>query len=124
MRDDLPHALSNALTPFGVGADLGIQTLRPTLDAFSARYGGLWVGGRATLTQHALTFEPSAMNRKLHAHGHALRLDIPLAAIDAVETRFGMVTRIIDIVAEGATVSIRCFRSEQFATSIRRARED
>ncbi|RYD62691.1 MAG: hypothetical protein EOP58_12765 [Sphingomonadales bacterium] len=124
MRDDLPDALSEAIAPFALGAAIGIRTIGPTLDALSACYGGLWVGGRATLTQQSLSFEPNAINQRVHADGHTLRLDIPLVAIDAVISRFGILTGIIDIVAGGATVSIRCFRSKQFAASIRRARED
>lgn len=92
------------------------------LDLFARRFGGLWVGGTATLTDEALIFEPNRMNRLVHEDGSALRLDLPLAAIDAVSTRSGFVSGIIDVKAQGALFSLRSFRAAAFAARIEDAR--
>lgn len=100
------------------GAVNPIEATKSVLTAFADHYGGLWVGGRATLTDTMLTFEPNVLNRLLHENGEALRLDLPLAAIDQVATRFGWFTGIIDVTAQGAVFSLRCYGSKGFAAKI------
>ena len=108
--------------PLGAGAKLGLASAQTTLDAFARIYGGLWVGGRAILTEESFTFEPNALNRAIHENGESLRLDLPLGAIDAVTTRFGWFTGIIDIDSRGSVFSLRCYGSKRFAANIEIAR--
>lgn len=104
------------------GAAEGLKALDSVLDAFADHYGGLWVGGRATLTASTLTFEPNALNRFVHEEGAKLRMDLPLGAIDKVTTRFGWFTGIIDVAALGAVFTLRCYGSKTFAAKIEVAR--
>ncbi|MEA3031324.1 MAG: hypothetical protein QOG13_2649 [Sphingomonadales bacterium] len=121
-------ASSEAVEIIGEVADIvapvptDIRSLLDGLDFIRARYGGLWVGGKATLTEAELTFEPNALNAWVHEDGAALRLNMPLAVIDSVRTRYGFVTGIIDIEALGAIFSLRCYRSRAFAAEIEMAR--
>ncbi len=36
------------------------------IEGFRQSHGGLWVGGRVTLTDSALEFSPNAVNRVVH----------------------------------------------------------
>ncbi|HEX6604543.1 MAG TPA: hypothetical protein VF027_06665 [Sphingomicrobium sp.] len=103
------------------GVKTGWAAAERVLAAYADHYGGLWVGGTATLTADALAFEPNAMNRLVHENGASLTLDLPLAAIDDVVARGGFVTGIIDVIADGTSFSIRCFKSKPFAETIRSA---
>lgn len=91
------------------------------LERFREQHGGLWVGGRVTLTPDALTFEPNALNRAVHTGLAAQR--IPLAGVASVADRFGWVTRIIDVRQDdGSLFTFRCFGAPAFARQIEAAR--
>lgn len=115
-------ALSVVSRQGGPGAALGMASIQPTLDAFARFYGGLWVGGRVTLSERVLTFEPNAINRAIHENGDSLRLDLPLRQIDMVRTRFGFISGIVDIVTDERIFSLRCFGAKRFAARIDAAR--
>ena len=68
---------------------------------FKQAYGGLWVGGKAVLTQSALEFSPNALNRGVQKG--QLDIRIPLTEITAVQTEPAAVTNIIVIEGPGLT---------------------
>jgi len=79
--------------------------------------GGLWVGGRVTLTSESLGFGANALNAMAHANDtdHAIRLD---RVVD-VRDRFGILTRIVDVTLDDGTVfTFRCFGAADFAEKI------
>ncbi len=82
-------------------------------------YGGLWVGGKAVLTQSTLEFSPNAVNRSLQKG--ELDIRIPLTEITAVRTESAAITNIIVIEGPVLTFKVRCFRAEKFAEQIRTA---
>ncbi len=47
----------------GLKSVVGMDAVAPVLAVFKRAYGGLWVGGRATLTATDISFHPNAMNR-------------------------------------------------------------
>lgn len=122
MSQDAAAAIGRVAGALGAGAKMGLESAHLTLDRFASRYGGLWVGGRASLTDTMLMFEPNALNRMIHENGETLRLDLPLEGIERVETRFGWFTGIIDVTAGGAVFSLRCYGSKTFAAKIEAAR--
>lgn len=122
MSNQAVAEISKFVGRFVEGAAINPKALQATLGAFSEHYGGLWVGGKATLTDRALLFEPNALNRFIHENGDALQLNLDLKQIDSVTTRFGWLTGIIDITMGDAVISIRCFGSKAFATNIERTR--
>ena len=119
--------VANALiedAEFGPGAGLrrtmdvagATESVSFVLDRFKSHYGGLWVGGRLTLTDEALTFEPNAMNRAVHKE--LAVVTIPLTTITAVETLPGFVTKIIAIRAGHHIFKARCYGAKAFATHL------
>jgi hypothetical protein len=88
------------------------------LSAFRQAYGGLWVGGRATLTPSSLTFHPNAVNRAMQTG--TLDIVVPAAAITGVQVLRGVLTKIIAVeTVGGSVVKIRCFGAREFAEQIR-----
>jgi hypothetical protein len=90
---------------------------KDVLKQFQKAMGGLWVGGSATLYGTKLQFRPNTINRMVHADDYSL--EIPLSEITEVGVRFGMVTRIIDIVTAHGKFSMRCYGAKNFAETIR-----
>ena len=84
--------------------------------------GGSWVGGNAWLTHETLRFRPNLVNRMAHRNAETLGIAIPLGDIRSVAERFGLATRIIDIETAAATLSLRCYRAQAFASAIDAAR--
>ncbi|MGD9785755.1 MAG: hypothetical protein AB7E80_14650 [Hyphomicrobiaceae bacterium] len=89
-------------------------------DLVARMSGGYWVGGTATLTDHALYFAPNGMNASLQ--DGISNFAIPLASVRDVRWRWGVLTGIVDIVTAEATRSIRCFNAKAFARKIDAAR--
>jgi hypothetical protein len=80
------------------------------LSRFAKRYGGLWVGGRLTLTGRTLEFHPNAVNRAMNRG--TLDFVIELRDITAVEVEPGVFTKIIAV-----QVGERCFRARCYGAS-------
>jgi hypothetical protein len=97
------------LTPWG-------HQTEATLDRFKAAHRGLWVGGRATLTEESLSFHPNSVNRGLHSG--RLDFEIPLPDITSVEVLSAFVSSVIVIRTAGSDVRIRCFRAQDFGRQI------
>jgi hypothetical protein len=81
------------------------------------RYGGLWVGGRVTLTPAELGFAPNGANRLLHDGDPSVA--IPLAAIRQIDVEPGLVTKIVAVTWRGGVARFRCYRAARFADQIR-----
>lgn len=91
-----------------------------SVDWLRQRMGGLWVGGRVTLTSDAVWFSPNALNAAAHEHDTAQA--VALEDIVDVKDRFGWLTRIVDVEArDGTTLTFRCFGAPAFAQKIREA---
>ncbi len=99
----------------GPGGRLGTSAVKKLM-------GGLWVGGTAYLTEDAIEFHPNGLNRAVHKDPDELSVVLPLKSLNAVETRFGLFTQIIDLKTAIGTLSIRCYGADKFAKKIDAAR--
>lgn len=95
-------------------------TVGGVLEAFKNYYGGLWVGGRVTLTDSHVIFAPNAVNRAVHTG--TLDISIPLTEITHVECLPGMVTKIVAIRTADGVLKVRCWRAPALATAVEQAR--
>ncbi|WP_143773392.1 hypothetical protein [Skermania sp. ID1734] len=89
----------------------------PGLTWARKRYGGLWVGGRVTLTSRELTFTPNAANKLLHQGDPSFA--VSLADIRRVDVEPAFFTDIIAIEWTGGLQRIRCYGATRFADKIR-----
>jgi hypothetical protein len=119
----LANALfANARMADGLGGSLGVANpVNAVLDGYAAAYGGLWVGGKATLTDQSISFAPNGLNKVMHHNGGDLRFDVPLDAVRSVGFRKAFVTSIVVIMIDGGQFSFRCYGAKDFAEEIRRA---
>ena len=83
--------------------------------------GGLWVGGKATLSPARLTFVPNAVNQALHSSPNQLNLSVPLTEIVDLQVRRGLITDVIDVQMHSGNCSFRCFKAKAFAVEIEQA---
>lgn len=111
--------VANALVE-GAGASGPLGVLDPVLDQFRQQYGGVWVGGRLTLTPTTLEFHPNGVNRL--ANTGPLDLEIDLRRVESVEVQPGVLTKIIAVqVGGGRVVKARCFGAAGLADQVRAA---
>jgi hypothetical protein len=87
------------------------------LGRFRKYYGGLWVGGTATLTNSQLSFEPNAMNRL--AQVGELSVVVPLNQINEVTLEKGFFTNIIVVKTSTSTLRLRCYGADEFMQRVR-----
>ena len=111
--------VANALVEDARGSG-PLAVLDPLLDQFRQQYGGVWVGGRLTLTPTTLAFHPNGVNRL--ANTGTLDLEIDLRRVEAVEVQPGVLTKSIAVqVGGGRVVKVRCFGAAGLADQIRAA---
>jgi hypothetical protein len=96
------------------------RTVGVVLAAFKNYYGGLWVGGRVTLTDSNVIFEPNALNRSVHTG--TLDISIPLSEISHVKCLPGFVTKIAAIHTAGGVLKVRCYGAPALVAAIEQAR--
>lgn len=90
---------------------------RAGVDIAKSLVGGIWVGGRATVTTHRVIFEPNAVNRALHANVGGVA--VLLSSLTDVRVRWGFITSIVDFGTSEGVLSIRCFGAKAFAAQVR-----
>jgi hypothetical protein len=93
-----------------------LHQVEATLGRFKSAHGGLWVGGRATLTTQSLCFRPNAVNRAIQTG--SLDIELPLPDIVSIEVLPAFVSSVIAIRTPQSAVKIRCFRADAFARLI------
>jgi hypothetical protein len=119
MRDQvLMSKLANALIE---DAQSHISSLVPVLSAFRAVWGGLWVGGRVTLTSETVSFAANAMNRI--AQSGTLDVSVPLKQVTDVEVLPGLFTNIVAISTPDRVLKVRCYWAPKFADAVIAARD-
>ncbi len=89
------------------------------LDRYRHRYGGLWVGGRLTVTDTDVQFHANALNRSIQSG--PLDIIVDLRSIESVELLPGVLTKIIAIHAGDRVTKVRCFGAAKVADQIRAA---
>jgi hypothetical protein len=86
---------------------------------FGGPYRGLWIGGRATLSKDALTFEANRFNGLLHPG--AARIVIPVGDIRDARTGRVFFAGVVEIAIPGGVLSLRCVSAGPCAGAGRRA---
>jgi hypothetical protein len=119
MRDRvLMSKIANALVEDAQARTTGAG---PVLSIFRAMWGGLWVGGRVTLTSESVSFAPNTLNRI--AQSGSLDFFVPLTRVADVEVLPGFFTNIVAIATSDRLVKIRCYRARHFADAVIAARD-
>lgn len=72
--------------------------------------GGLWVGGRLTLTTHRLIFSPNALNRLVH-RAPLSDVVLDLADVDDVSVSRGLLTDVAEVRTRGHSAPAMKFRA-------------
>jgi hypothetical protein len=118
-RDILATRAANALIQGAASPIENLSNVGRGIRRYRQRHGGLWVGGRVTLTSAELSFAPNAANRLVHDGDPSVA--IPLSAIRQVDIEPGFVTQIIAVTWTGGVARFRCFKAAGFADQIRAA---
>jgi len=98
-----------------------ISSLVPVLSAFRAVWGGLWVGGRVTLTSETVSFAANTMNGI--AQSGTLDVSVPLKQVTDVEVLPGLFTNIVAISTPDRVLKVRCYWARKFADAVIAARD-
>ncbi|BBZ15193.1 hypothetical protein MBRA_53880 (plasmid) [Mycobacterium branderi] len=92
---------------------------RGVLGRYRRRYGGLWVGGRLTVTSTDVQFHANALNRSIQSG--QLDIVVDLRSIESVELLPGVLTKIVAIRTDEGVTKFRCFGAAKIAEQIRAA---
>lgn len=112
----LADKVANALIPDAAENSPFIQ---PAVEIMRRSNGGLWVGGRVTLTSEAISFAPNALNLALQTGSLAWR--IPLSDIDGVDVLPGLITSKVQLHTPHGPYQVRCYGAKKFAQQVRDA---
>ncbi|MEV7396982.1 hypothetical protein [Aeromicrobium sp. NPDC092404] len=117
MTDVIVSKVANCLVPDV--STTGTWMMRAVTRWMGKRMGGLWVGGRITLTATRLEFEPNIVNIALH-DGDTNRA-IALRDVTAVEDRGGIFTKIVHVDGPDGGVTFRCYGARKVSQRVREA---
>jgi hypothetical protein len=117
----LSDAQMNEITALILKAMDADRAVEATTQFIKKMTGGMWVGGRLVLTNKRVQFTPNALNRALHRT--LPRIALSLADLGPVTTRFGMITKIVDLPTPAGVLSVRLTNSTQVAALIEQARQ-
>ena len=98
-----------------------ISDVRPILSLFRAVQGGLWVGGRVTLTSQSVSFAANTLNRI--GQSGSLDVSVPLMEVTDVEVLPGLFTNIVAITTPHRVLKVRCYGARRFADAVSAARD-
>src|SRR6478735_9406030 len=101
--------------------DVDVHVTMPVVSLFRSAWGGLWVGGRVTLTRRTVSFSANGVNRLMQSG--TLDVSVPLAKVTDVKVLPGLVTKIVAITAPERVLKVRCYGAARFAAAILAARE-
>ncbi len=93
-----------------------VGILAGVLEGFRNHYGGLWVGGRVTVTPTAVHLNANAMNRM--AQGGTLDVELPMASIRKVTVEGGFMTKIVRLDTDAYSAKFRCYGAKEVASLI------
>jgi len=114
----LMSKIANALIE---DAQARTSDLGPVMSVFRAVWGGLWVGGRVTLTSESVSFAANTLNRV--AQSGTLDVSMPLKQVTDVEVLPGFFTNIVAISTPDRVLKIRCYWARHFAAAVIAARD-
>jgi hypothetical protein len=92
---------------------------RRVLSRYRRRYGGLWVGGRLTVSTTDVQFHANGLNRAIQSG--QLEVTVDLHSIQSVELLPGVLTKIIAVRTGNRVAKFRCFGASKVAEHIRAA---
>lgn len=104
---------ANAFVPQAVTSQLVAGAVLRAVDNYGQQHGGLWVGGKVTVTQEGLSFVPNAMNVAMHKGLQPTH--IPLRDVLRVQRQFGWLTGIVVVAHAQGEFRFRCFGAKQVA---------
>ena len=112
----LVNKIANALVE-----DVNVHVTMPVVSLFRAAWGGLWVGGRVTLTARTVSFSANGLNRIMQSG--TLDVSVPLAKVTDVKVLPGLFTKIVAITTPETVLKVRCYGAARLAAAILAARD-
>ncbi|MCL2713915.1 MAG: hypothetical protein FWD68_04810 [Alphaproteobacteria bacterium] len=116
-------AVAGGFAAFGLGGAIACVVVS-ALGVVLAKHvcGGLWVGGRAEITDRGVRFEANGLNRIFHSNAEPVW--VAADCIRAVELRPGWFTEIVAVAHSEGTFPFRCYgASEVVATMAKKLRD-
>ena len=101
--------------------DVKVNVTMPVVSVFREALGGLWVGGRVTLTTETVSFSANGINRMVQSG--TLDVTVPLAQVTDVTVLPGFFTKIVAITTPELVLKVRCYGAATFAGAILAARD-
>lgn len=99
-----------------VRSGLASHSIKDTIDKIKKKKGGLWVGGKFTISEGGFNFYTNTMNKAAHISDADISFD--LSEIKKVWRDFGWVSGIINLQLENQLVRVRCFGAKKVAREI------
>lgn len=83
------------------------------IDQYKSKQGGLWVGGKFTISDDEFRFSTNTAN--LIVHKESSDFSFPMQVVKSVRREFGWITGILVFELEDRIVKVRCFGAKKIA---------
>ncbi len=116
MQDFYVEKVCNAFIPSAAPSDIVGGAARGAVNRFSNKHGGLWVGGKITLSVQEISFAPNRLNAALH--DGPIEVRIPMAQVRSVRREFGWFTGIVCVALHDGEFRFRCYGAQRVADTL------
>jgi hypothetical protein len=86
------------------------------VDKFKRKHGGLWVGGRVSVSEAGVTFLANGLNQALHVGLEPIH--VPAQDIRSVRYEFGWITGIVVVEHLRGEFRFRCYGAKRLAAAM------
>lgn len=112
--------LANVLVEDASSPLEAVPGFKREMDRWRRRDGGLWVGGRVTLSDTELVFTANAANRAVQ--NGTMDVTVDLRQIQDVRFTKALGMNIVDVGWPSGRLRIRCYGAKRFAAAVEAAR--
>jgi len=108
--------VANALIPDAVPSRKIPADTLSVIRYFKQKMGGLWVGGKVSVSQSGVSFSPNRFNRVVHEGLEPI--NVLASEIRAVRHQFGWVTSIVVVEHTQGEFRFRCYGAKKLAANM------
>ncbi|MDC7233536.1 MAG: hypothetical protein PQJ58_09910 [Spirochaetales bacterium] len=92
------------------------QDINKNIKSYIKHHGGLWIGGKFTISDGRFNFSMNSINRTIHPSESDLSFS--MSEVKSVWRDFGWISGILNFEFEDKIVKLRCFGAKSVAETI------
>lgn len=101
-----------------ISLDFGLfkSDVNRSIEKYKRKHGGLWVGGKFTISNEEFRFSTNTANQIVHKEN--CDLSFPMSDVKSIYREFGWITGILNFELDDRIIAVRCFGAKKIAARL------